>query len=108
VAERWRRAYFPAMTAKVPELRDSFLYRRYFVTRSSAAFDLAALGAVAVVLSSSALPAVLAAPYGVSLGGRAIRWRKRAPIVATVELVADAVGFAALIAGSVRARTLVL
>jgi glycosyltransferase involved in cell wall biosynthesis len=108
VAERCRRAYFPAMVAKVPELRDSFLYRRYFVTRSSAAFDLAAAGAVAVVLSSSAVPALLAVPYGVSLGRRAMRWRRRAPIVATAELVADAVGCAALVVGSVRARTLVL
>lgn len=108
VAERSRRAYFPAMVAKIPELRDSFLYGRYFLTPASAAFDLAVAGAAVAVLSSSALPALLAAPYAISLGRRAVRWRRRAPLVVGVELMADAVGFGALLAGSARSRALVL
>jgi glycosyltransferase involved in cell wall biosynthesis len=108
VMERCRRIYFPAMAAKIPELRDSFLYGRYFLAPSSAAFDLAVAGAAVSVLSSSAVPALLAAPYAISLGRRAIGWRSRAPMVAAVELLADAVGFGALLAGSARSRALVL
>ena len=108
VAERARRVYFPLVAAKVPELRESLFYRRYFLTADSAAFDLALAGAVASVASRSALPAVAAAPYAWSLARRSTRWRKRAPIVAAVELAADALGFGALAAGSLRARTPVL
>jgi glycosyltransferase involved in cell wall biosynthesis len=108
VLERCRRVYFPTITAKIPDLRDSYLYRRYFVTRDSAAFDLAAVGGVGAVVSSSALPAVLAAPYLWSIGRRSVVWRRRAPLAAAAELAADAVGFGALVVGSLRSRTLVL
>jgi glycosyltransferase involved in cell wall biosynthesis len=108
VAERVRRVYFPLIAAKVPELRDSLFYRRYFLTGDSAAFALAVAGALGVALTSSRLPLLATAPYGWSLGRRAAAWRKRAPVVAGVELLADALGFGALALGSVRARTLVL
>jgi hypothetical protein len=47
-------------------------------------------------------------PYAWQLGRSSARWRKRAPQAALGDLAADAVGFAALIAGSVRNRTVVL
>jgi glycosyltransferase involved in cell wall biosynthesis len=108
VAERARRAYFPLIAAKVPELRGSLFYRRYFLTPDSAAFDLAVAGALAAALSRSRLPALAVGPYAWSLARRSTRWRKRAPVVAGVELLADALGLGALAAGSVRARTVVL
>jgi len=51
---------------------------------------------------------LLAAPYGRELAANSMRWRRRAPIAAAGELAADIVGAAALIAGSLRARTPVL
>jgi len=108
VAERARRVYFPLIAAKVPELRESLFYRRYFLTADSAAFDLALVGALAIALSRSQVPILAAGPYAWSLARRSTRWRKRAPIVAAVELVADALGFGALATGSLRARTPVL
>jgi glycosyltransferase involved in cell wall biosynthesis len=108
VAERARRAYFPLIAAKVPELRESLFYRRYFLTPDSAAFDLAVGGALASALSRSPLPALGMGPYAWSLAKRSTRWRRRAPIVAAVELFADGLGFCALAVGSLRARTPVL
>jgi hypothetical protein len=93
------------IAAKVP---GSFFYRRYFLTPQSAAFDLAIAGTVAALVSSSRIPMLAAAPYVWSVGRRAVAWRTRAPAVAAVEVLADAVGFAALGVGSVRARALVL
>ena len=39
---------------------------------------------------------------------RALPWRRRAPLMAAATVAADAVGFAALVEGSVRDRTLLL
>jgi glycosyltransferase involved in cell wall biosynthesis len=84
LAERRRLQHFPALLRAVPELRDA-LFARAFLTRRSAAFDLAALGL-------AARRPLLAVPY------LALRPRP----------LADAVGAAALVYGSLRARTLVL
>jgi GT2 family glycosyltransferase len=108
VAERARRVYFPPIATKVPELRETLFRHRCFLTPESEAFALALTGALAAALSKSRLPALAAGPYAWSLGRRAVIWRKHAPVVAAVDLLADAVGFAALAVGSVRARTLVL
>jgi hypothetical protein len=103
------------MVAKVPELRGDFLHRRWFLTPRSAAFDLALLGAGAAVAVGVALSPVLAAipllaavPYARAVGRTALRWRRRAPLVATAELAADAVGFAAMVGGSIARRSMVL
>jgi glycosyltransferase involved in cell wall biosynthesis len=45
LAERARVRFFPELARRIPELRDGFLYRRWFLTRRSAAFDLALAGA---------------------------------------------------------------
>jgi glycosyltransferase involved in cell wall biosynthesis len=108
VGERRRLAHFPELVRRVPELRGSFLYRRWFLTPRSAAFDLAVLGAVAAAAARFP-PAILAtAPYASSVGRHALGWRRRAPAVAAVELAADALGCAALASGSARNRRLVL
>jgi glycosyltransferase involved in cell wall biosynthesis len=100
VAERLRLRYFPAMAARIPELRDTFFWRRVFLTPRSAAFDAALAGVVLAAASRRAWPLALALPY--------TRLARRRPRAWPVDLAADAVGLAALMAGSARARSLVL
>ena len=65
-------------------------------------------GGLAALLLGSALPLVLAVPYLWMLVRGVVRWRGRAPLAAVGELLADAVGAAALLAGTVRYRSPVL
>ena len=99
IAERARLRFFPAMAARIPELRDAFLHRRYFLSERTLAFDAAVAGLVLARRRPAAL--LLAVPYARSLLGRA-------PRDAAVLLAADAVGCAALVAGSVRSGSPVL
>ncbi len=116
VAERQRLAYFPAMVARMPELRDAFLYRRWFLNRRSAAFDLAVGAGAAMLLTRGArardlragLAALAAAPYARELLGEAGRVGGVEARVVAADLLADAVGLAALVAGSIRWREPVL
>jgi glycosyltransferase involved in cell wall biosynthesis len=115
VAERLRLVHFPAMVARMPELRDAFLYRGFFLTRRNAAFDLAVAGALAAWAVRrrgyppiAAVGALAMGPYGRQLARHALRGRRRAPLVAAVDLLADAVGLASLTLGSLRWRTPVL
>jgi glycosyltransferase involved in cell wall biosynthesis len=109
VAERGRLALFPLLAARVPELREAFFYRRYFLSRRSASFDLALGGLALAVLSSRRTALAAAAPYLYLLSASTRRWGiRRAPLVAIAELAADAVGAAALARGSVSSRTLLL
>lgn len=113
-AERTRLAYFPAMAARMPELRDAFLHRRVFLNERTARFDVAVLGAVLAARSTSPLPLVLALPYARRARAHARRTAGDAPpaatavaAVAAADLAADAVAMLALAAGSVRFRALV-
>ena len=108
IAERGRLVYFPALAAKLPELRRERLFARGFQTRRSAAFDLALAGAAVSLVSGSPLPSMAALPYAAAVVRRARAWPARAPLVAAVDLAADAVGFAALALGSARSRSPVL
>jgi glycosyltransferase involved in cell wall biosynthesis len=108
VAERRRLAYFPALVARVPELRAEMLVARTFLTRRSARFDFALGGVALASFRRSPIPLVVALPYGTWLVRRAWPHRRNAARVATTELAADAVGLAALVAGSIRNRTLVI
>ena len=108
LADRFRITYFPAIVARIPELRRELLFGRVFLNRRTAAFDLGVAGAIAALAIGSALPLLAAVPYLAILVGGAVRWRGRAPLVAFGELLADAVGAAALLAGSVRYRSPVL
>jgi glycosyltransferase involved in cell wall biosynthesis len=108
VLERRRLAHFPALAAKVPELRDEFFFGRWFLTARSAAFDAAVAAVAAARVSHSPIPLAGAAPYAALLLREAATWRRLAPQVAAARLAADAVGFASLVRGSVRRRALVL
>jgi hypothetical protein len=108
VGERRRLRMFPSLAHAVPELREGFFYRRYFLSRRSAAFNAAVIGiAVAAVRRDlRALPA--AAPYALIILREDCLWRARAPRVAIVRVAADAVGAVALIRGSAAAASVVL
>jgi hypothetical protein len=104
--ERLRLVYFPSIAKRVPELRESLFFGRWFLTRRSAAFDLAAAGVAVAALRRSPLALVAAGPYLLELARYGRRWRSAR--VAAVEAGADAVGFAALVWGSLRSRNPVL
>jgi glycosyltransferase involved in cell wall biosynthesis len=108
VADRFRQWYFPAIVRLVPELRRTLFFGRVFLSARTAAFDLALAGAVLAVTLGAYLPLVLAAPYAAFHLRRTRGRGLRAPYVAVVEALADLVGLAGLIAGSARARRLVL
>jgi glycosyltransferase involved in cell wall biosynthesis len=108
VAERRRLRYFADMAQKIPELRKTMFYWRLFLNRRTAAFDLGLVSLAAAAAISSFLPLVGAAPYAWMLTRQSVPWRLHAPSVAFANLLADVVGFAALIQGSVGRRTPVL
>ena len=107
VAERLRLRWFPAIARKVPELRGSF-YGRVFLSRRTAAFDLALAGATLAAARRSRLPLLAALPYARLVTRGALPYRRRAPMVVATRTVADLVGLAALVSGSVRSRSPVL
>jgi glycosyltransferase involved in cell wall biosynthesis len=104
VDERRRVRYFPAMAAKAPELRDHFLYRRWFLNRRTAALDLALAGAGAALVRRSPMPLLAAFPYARAVSRR----RPYGAKVVAVDVYADLVGLASLIRGSLRYRSPVL
>jgi hypothetical protein len=107
LAGQWRVVGFPLLVRRVPELRRA-LTGRIFLTKRSAAFDLAAVCVVA---------ATVAGPWAL-VGGLpwcAVAWpdarrrgRGRAPLRLAQLAVADAVTLLALLEGSARARRVVL
>lgn len=109
VAERLRLRFFPIMVARIPELRAHVLWRRWFLTRRSAAFDLALVGVAVAIAGRSRLALAAGAPYARLAWRDARRYgRRRAPAVLAVRVAADLVGAVALLRGSVAARTLLL
>jgi glycosyltransferase involved in cell wall biosynthesis len=110
IAERARCRYFPPLVALVPELRGPFLHRRWFLSPASLRFDLALAGLVAGGLRGRRRWAALG--LGLYLAPLAAEPRRLAPEdrwrVPAARLAADAVTFAALLRGSIDARTLVL
>lgn len=109
VGERARLRFFPPLVARVPELRDVFCFRRWFLTRRSAAFDLALAGVLLAARTRRPWLLLAAVPYLRIVGRVAAPWGvRRGPAVAVANVAADALGAAALAAGSARARTPVL
>jgi len=109
VAERARLRYFPHMAARIPELRKVFFYRRLFLNRRAAVFDVAVAAAAFSVARRSPYALVAAAPYLRLLTSHALRdGLRRSPIVGLVDLAADSVGLMALAGGSLEARSLLL
>ena len=110
-AERRRLEYFPAMVAKMPELRGAFLYRRVFLNRRSARLDLALAGALAALWRRSPLPLLMAAPYARlarAYASRALPAGASAYAVLAADVLADLVGLGAMLQGTVRWRSPVL
>ena len=107
-SERLRLRYFPAMARKTPELRGTFLYRRVFLNRRTARFDLALAGGVLALACRSRLPAVLALPYVRTALNSSKRGGCNALAVAAADLAADAVSLSALMWGSLQYRSPVL
>lgn len=109
VAERLRLRFFPVLFARIPELRDHRAFAHVFLSRRSAAFDLAVLAGVAAAATDSPLAALGAAPYAAALVHQAAPWGLRlVGRVALVHMAADAAGLVALLIGSFRARALLL
>jgi glycosyltransferase involved in cell wall biosynthesis len=106
--ERLRLRHFPTMVERIPELREQFLYARWFLTPRTAAFDVALVAASGARATRSPLPLVAALPYMRQVVRRVRTYRNRAPLVAAVDVAADATGLASLLFGSLRRRTIVL
>ncbi|MCP9488558.1 MAG: glycosyltransferase family 2 protein [Solirubrobacteraceae bacterium MAG38_C4-C5] len=108
LAERTRVRFFPELARRIPELRETLFWRRVFLSRRSAAFDLALVGLGVGVRSRRAGACCAAIPYlAIAVSSTRHRGRRR-PWATLVYIAADAVGAAALVVGSVRARTPVL
>ncbi len=106
VAERWRLRFFPALAQRVPELRDAFFHRRYFLSERAARFDAALAGIVMARWAGRPWPLVAAVPYLRTLSRDA---QEPAGVQrAGARAAADAVGLLAMLVGSVRYRSLLL
>jgi glycosyltransferase involved in cell wall biosynthesis len=109
VAERTRVGLFPALVGRIPELRDELCFGRVFLTSRTAAFDLALAGLLVGGIRRRGWPLLAALPYAALNASEAATWGRRlGPRVAVGTLVADGVGAAALVVGSLRDGTLVL
>jgi hypothetical protein len=102
VRERLQLDGFPMLAARIPELRRTRLVAGLFLSARTAAFDGAVAGIAAAAASRSALPLAAAVPYAAMLARRSLESGSRAPVVAPVELAADAAGLVALLGGSLR------
>lgn len=112
VAERWRLRFFPALARRVPELRQDLFYRRIFLNRRSAVFDLAAAGAALAAKSRNPLGLTAVIPY-LGLLRNDVREATAQPgltpaKLAGARLAADAVGAAAMAYGTARSRSLLI
>lgn len=106
VSERARLRFFPAMARRMPELRDELFYRRWFLSRRSAAFDAAVTGTALAWRTQSPWPLAAALPYMRLAVSEARLWgRRRLPIVLLASLAADGVGLASLAFGSLKSRS---
>ena len=97
-------AMWPGLVRDFPEMRNTLLHKGFFLRERSAAFDLAALG-VTLVAGRKPLGALLLLPYA-----RLLRpaWRADGPRGAAEVISYDLSTAMGLIAGSWRARTVVL
>jgi GT2 family glycosyltransferase len=107
VAERLRLRYFPALVARVPELRAEACFAGVFLSRRTAAFDLALAGLLGAVAARRPAALLWALPYVAVSVREAQPWGPRLGLaVAVVGAVADGAGAAALAVGSVRSGSL--
>jgi glycosyltransferase involved in cell wall biosynthesis len=102
MVESWRLRHFPALLARIPELRGVFAWHKLFLSARTAAFDAGIAGVVSAGALRSFVPLVAALPY-VALLLRDVRgWGPRRALAMTVR---DTVGCAALVVGSIQARS---
>lgn len=105
-------AAFPVLVRRVPELRQTFLWRGYVLGPHRARLWLAVAGVATSVVRRDARPLLAAVPYADDLLGLRTWGRpggRRARLAAAPTLLRrDLVETAALIRGSWRARTLVV
>ena len=99
----------PATVAGLPELRDTLLHRRVFLSTRSMKLDLALAGLALAAGRRSKLPLLAALPYALKLRGHARErggedWKR----VAAIDAAADLLTAAALVHGSAESRTLVI
>lgn len=101
-------AGFPALARLAPPLAEA-LWCRTFLTRRTAAFDLAVVGVAAAVALRRPLLVLSALPWVRETLPMARERGGRTPLVRLAQLgLADAVGAAALVSGSIRHRRPVL
>ena len=106
--EATRRRAVPGTVARLPELRDTLLHRRLFLSPRTMKLDLALAGLALAAARRSKLPLLAAVPYALELRrhaqDRGEDWKR----VAAIDAAADLLGAMALLHGSVEARTPVL
>ncbi|HEX2015210.1 MAG TPA: glycosyltransferase [Solirubrobacteraceae bacterium] len=108
LAERRRLAMFPPLARQVPELRETLLYRRCFMSKRGAYWDLGLVAALAA-LTGRRWALLGCVPYLAELTRAALaQGRRSAPVTAAVLAAGDAIAARALVAGSLRARNPVL
>lgn len=109
IAERRRDGHFAELVRLVPELRREFLYARLFLSRRSAAFELALAGALVAAARRSPLPLLALAPWLTLVAEES---RRRTGVtsgrVSAAVAAGDAVAAWSLWRASVRGRTPVL
>src|SRR5436190_964111 len=109
VTEQLRVTWFPELVRLMPELREVFLYRRWFLDARTARVDLALAGVAVAVASGRRLPLALSLPYLQRAWSDSGRFgNRRRPVVGATLAASDAVRLGALAWGSLRSRTLVL
>ena len=106
--ERARLRHFPGLVRRVPELRDTLCWHRFFLSRRSAELDLLVVAAFLAAIGRSPPMLLGAVPYALSVVRAAARWGRHGPLVLVGELAADGLGSVSLLAGSVRYRTMLL
>jgi glycosyltransferase involved in cell wall biosynthesis len=109
LGEQSRVEWFPAMVRLMPELREAFLYRRWFLSHRSARFDVALAAVVAAAATRRAAPLLATLPYLEELWKASGAWgHARRLRVAPVHVAGDVVRLVALVRGSTRERSAVL
>ena len=108
LAERRRLRFFPALVREVPEMRQR-LPARIFLSHRTALFDLALMAVAAATITRRKSLFAATAPYLWARVHQPHRlWRRSVARANLVYVVGDAIGFAALVRGSLRARRIVL
>lgn len=106
--ERRRLRHFPGLVARIPEMRGDVFYCRFFLSRRTAALDLALVGMTLAGARRSPMALVTVVPYAADVARRRRTGLRRAPRVAAVDVAGDLVGLIALLRGSVTYRRLLL